>query len=425
VVAPICLAGVLLSHKERSCLGGKSVDEHVLDGLTDFWNAPQNKDKKKFAAIQMIAPHEETEKQLIEVDDVVASWFESQQVFTKEELSETLIVLWSDHGINFGKYASTHDGEIEKMFPFCFIIAPRKSTPQSVVDNLRSFEDRLVTPYDIFATVRSLMFLSKEKNSHSSSIPPFKHDPENPPLPRPQDSHIMASFQKKIVPHDLTSSKEIILSRNNKNNNNDNNKYSEFEDRSCEDANIPVEFCSCLAWEELDLSAQEKNSKKFFNYLVKEILIKEHKKLISEFQDRCEQVVFDSIVSVFGQIWPLDYKPKQKDTAKRVWMKPNRDFLKVTYKTKSSHNEKEEEKEGVFVAVVSISQGLFNTASAGIQPTTKFLNEVSPSEAKTHLAILDVVRLDRMDAMKRKCGIVQKVPEQLCICKKDAGEKTN
>lgn len=416
VVAPICLAGVLLSHKERTCLGGKTVDEHVLDGLTDFWKS--NKDERKFAAIQMITPHEETEKQLIEVDDLVGKWFEDETIFTKQELSESLIILWSDHGINFGKYASTHDGEIEKMFPFCHIIAPKKLLPKTVAENLRAFQDRLVTPYDIYATVRALMYLPE------NPPPKIEKDPNNPPLPRPQDSHIMASFQREIVPLDLTLMSDTFSSSNN--NNNDDHKTFDFsdQDRSCLDANIPVEFCSCLPW--LPFGSQTAKSPsadftphqaKFFDYLVGEVLIKEHRKLLKDFLDegRCEPVDFDSIVSIQVQIWPVDYKPPSKESAKKVWMQPNRDFVKVTYKTKSSENGEE----GVFVGVVSIAPGLFKSHShsaVAASTTEKFDREIAVSDKQIHASILEVVRLDRMDAMKRKCGIVQKVPEQLCIC---------
>lgn len=344
VVAPICLAGVLLSHKDATCLGGKTVDEQVLTGLKSFWK--QHADTRKFAANQLITPHEETEKLLIEVDVLLEGFFRELQA--DGTLADTAIIFWSDHGINFGKYASTHDGEIEKMFPFVNVILPRTFAPEMHA-NLRDAENKLVTPYDMYEVGRSLVY-------YPAAPPPFAHDRHNPALPRPADSHIMASFQKKLNPVDLT-------------------RHRLPHNRGCWDANIPMEFCTCIAWKASSAARFKPFAKRALDA---------HKRLLGNYSDVCEAVELDTVESIEAQEWPEEYRPKSKTTAKKIWMKPNRDMVRVRYTTKGRGR-------GVFTASFSVD--------------------------KKDPQAYDLAHIDRLDAMQKKCGIVSKVEEQLCVCR--------
>jgi hypothetical protein len=348
VVAPICLAGVLLSHKEATCVGGKFVDRHVLDGLESFWD--QHRGARKFAAVQLITPHEESEKLLIEVDHVLSAFF--RRFEERGDLEDTAIIFWSDHGINFGKYASTHDGEIEKMFPFVNVIVPHGVSP-AMHENLRAATEELTTPYDLYEVARSLLY-------YPDAPPAFGHDPKNPPLPKPENSHIMASFQKKLDPVDLTRVRLPSA-------------------RSCWDANIPMEFCTCIPW-------RTTTESKYAGFA--KLAVAAHQDLLRNYTGAdgiCHPVKFGHVVSSMVQVWPEEYKPKGKDTAKAIWMKPNRDMLRVNYETAAGQGH------GVFAVTFSID--------------------------KSDIAKFDVAHVDRLDAMTKKCGITQKVQEQLCLCR--------
>lgn len=70
--------------------------------------------------------------------------------------------------------------------------------------------------------------------------------------------------------------------------------------------------------------------------------------------------------------------------AKRVWMMPNRDMLRLRYTHK--------ETSATFEAIVSVDKE---------RPGSVF----------------DVAKIDRLDAMKKKCGVVDKTAEHLCECR--------
>ena len=400
VVAPLCLAGVLLSKKEWTCLAGKPVDRHVIDGLESFWT--QHANERKFAAVQFISPHEESEKQILDLDELVAAMF--RRWHANGELNRTAVIFWSDHGINFGKYASTHDGEIEKMFPFANVILPawfttasdqrRESAMQTA---LRANEYRLTTPYDLYETARSILYFP-------TTPPPFQHDPRNPPLPRPEDSHIMASFQKDpdLEPADLT---RVVVPAN----------------RSCWDANIPLEFCTCVPWTSVPnlprrVPASEERRHDGFTIgqglshgkyapVVYQALT-QHLRLLQPFKAVCRDVFLVDLVSLEEQLWPEHYQPKSKSTAKQIWMKPGRDLVKVTYRTSSTAPGLQADETptladaggGLFVAVLAVAKS-------------------SSSHSGGDGAAPELVRIDRLDAMTKRCGIVNKVEEQLCVCK--------
>ncbi|CUG86276.1 Hypothetical protein, putative [Bodo saltans] len=366
VVAPLCLAGVLLSHKDLECLGGRTVDEHVYQGLRSFWH--QHKDERKFAALQFITPHEETEKQILELDISTAAFFEGLDA--SGEWNRTALVFWSDHGINFGKYATTHDGEFEKLLPFVHVMLPRWLADDAKPhwgDTLRGNQDKLVSPYDLYEVSRALLYYPNTPPLFASS-----RDKRDPPLPRPSESHIMASFQKDVTPINL-------LDR------------TVPDNRDCLDANIPVEFCTCIVWRGIHQGGSDSMWWERGNKLLTSVVLPQHRKQIAAVDtasgvrhDLCEPLSEVLVTSIELQEWPLSYKPKEQQNSKRVWMMPNRDMLKVRYQHRTTKAE--------FEATISIDKE---------QPD----------------AVYDIATIDRLDAMKKKCGVVNKAAEHLCECR--------
>ena len=68
-------------------MGGMSVDEQVLSGLEDFW--VKHKDEKKFAAVQFISPHEEAQRQLVNLDVSIAKFLSKSLI----DWNDTMLVL--------------------------------------------------------------------------------------------------------------------------------------------------------------------------------------------------------------------------------------------------------------------------------------------------------------------------------------------
>eukprot|EP01064_Diplonema_japonicum_P038014 TRINITY_DN9083_c0_g1_i1.p1 TRINITY_DN9083_c0_g1~~TRINITY_DN9083_c0_g1_i1.p1 ORF type:complete len:696 (+),score=200.50 TRINITY_DN9083_c0_g1_i1:1364-3451(+) len=347
IVAPMCMAGVLLSHKEKPCLTSRPIDDYVFEGADQFWK--MYPDSPKYAAMQLITPHEETEKLLIELDNPMSSLLHKLE--KDGTLNNTAVVFFSDHGINFGRYASTHDGEIEKMFPFMHVVLPRWVDQSAIsFDALRANQDALVTPYDMHQLVRELLY-------YPDKAPPYSIDEEDPSLPKPEQSHIVASMKtlkeyEKVAQHVVPHS------------------------RDCVAANIPPEFCTCIAWEEV-------SDKEKFDVQVNAV-VKHHKEVL-EGLDQCEQVELDTVTGIELQVWPVEYHPKEHPKAKKIWMAPNRDMLRIHYTLKGTSAQ--------FEAIVSLVKDAYPT--------------------------FDIAIATRLDAMTKKCGVTEKKSEILCVCKED------
>eukprot|EP01065_Artemidia_motanka_P016577 TRINITY_DN20216_c0_g1_i1.p1 TRINITY_DN20216_c0_g1~~TRINITY_DN20216_c0_g1_i1.p1 ORF type:complete len:1017 (+),score=246.23 TRINITY_DN20216_c0_g1_i1:27-3077(+) len=346
VVVPTCLAGVLLSHKEKPCLAERPIDEYPVEGLRQFWDMYPK--QPKYAAVQLITPHEETEKLLIELDDPFDALFKTLD--ESGELNNTAVVFFADHGINFGRYASTPDGSIERMFPFAHVMLPRW-LPSELADvaALRHNQDAVVTPYDMHQLVREIIHWPQP-------APPLHRDPADPPLPLPTRSHIVASMPSLRPPASILRSKVSY-------------------DRTCTEANIPEEFCTCIAW------TVQRDHSKFSAHT--EAVASAHKAETASYS-QCEPVELSKVESMELQVWPTEYKPKEQALAKKIWMEPKHDMLRIRYWTESPGK-------GLFEAVISMRKGDYSQ--------------------------FDIASLNRLDAMKKKCGVVEKTAEHLCVCK--------
>jgi hypothetical protein len=170
----------------------------------------------------------------------------------------------------------------------------------------------------------------------------------------------MASFQKQVTPVDLMRAEAPVH-------------------RSCLEANIPVEFCTCLPWQRTTESAYTVFMGRAKN--IHQEILRNVSALMGN-PRLCEPVEVDEAsVVVEVQRWPTEYKPKEQPVAKRMWMMPNRDMVRVHYRTRGG---------AAFVASFSVD--------------------------KLRSDLFDLARIDRIDAMRRKCGVIEKTAEHLCVC---------
>ena len=179
----------------------------------------------------------------------------------------------------------------------------------------------------------------------------------------------MASFQKPLTPVNLLE--EIVP-----------------WDRDCAAANIPIEFCTCVPWRLIAAANDARWYTRGTFYL--DVVLKQHRVLIGNVSTAsgyrsglCTPLQAVHLESIELQEWPTSYKPREQPVSKRVWMMPNRDMLRIAYRHTQTN--------ALFQATISVSKE-------------------RPRD------IIDVAKLDRVDAMTRKCGVVDKVSEQLCEC---------
>ncbi|CAH1375342.1 unnamed protein product [Tenebrio molitor] len=120
-------------------------------------------------------------------------------------LDESIVFLLSDHGVRYGDIRKTRSGWLEERMPVNMISLPDKfqNKFQQEYDNLKGNADKLTSTYDMFMTLQHILTLSgvSYTSRRSSACP-----------------KCLSLFDK--VP----------------------------KDRSCKDAGIPDEWCTCIGY---------------------------------------------------------------------------------------------------------------------------------------------------------------------------------
>ncbi|GIY23129.1 hypothetical protein CDAR_469662 [Caerostris darwini] len=151
---------------KEHCLNSQLEPEIIYDYLKDFLKAMGNRPHIAFAMVSTIThdylnnagwEDEPTEHLL---DDLV----------NMGALNNSLLVLFSDHGLRFGKIRYTYIGKFEERMPFMYIHAPKwflQQHPQ-IAKNLEINQNRLMTLFDIHATMIHLLDLNKSPEERAA-----------------------------------------------------------------------------------------------------------------------------------------------------------------------------------------------------------------------------------------------------------------
>lgn len=75
-------------------------------------------------------------------------------------LENTVLFYYSDHGNRFGEMRSTYIGKAEERLPFLFLVFPEwfPSKYPQLYRNLRSNSERLTTPFDVYETLKDILY---------------------------------------------------------------------------------------------------------------------------------------------------------------------------------------------------------------------------------------------------------------------------
>ena len=138
------------------CLYGKEGYEYAFEDAELFWNS--YKDNKKFFRLHIYESHELTQELIKYADDKILHFFE--HFYEKGFFDDTLLIVISDHGNNFGSYYSLFDKisderGIEGLLPVFKVIIPNKKIiyDSGLYNNLYENQQTFITPYDIYNSI--------------------------------------------------------------------------------------------------------------------------------------------------------------------------------------------------------------------------------------------------------------------------------
>ena len=138
------------------CLYGKEGYEYAFEYAELFWNSYKN--NKKFFRLHIYESHELTQELIKYADDKILNFFEN--FYNKGYFNDTLLLLISDHGNNFGSYYSlfktiSEDKDIEGMLPVFKIIIPNKKIiyDSGLFNNLIENQQTFITPFDVYNSI--------------------------------------------------------------------------------------------------------------------------------------------------------------------------------------------------------------------------------------------------------------------------------
>jgi hypothetical protein len=265
------------------CFGNQTSFELFLSYIRQFWKS-YPADKKFFFGFFKQYTHDDYSRGSLldaSIVDLLGTLRKSG------ELERTVIIIMTDHGARFSAARRTVQGNIEERLPFMSFILPssfRQKYP-SAVNALRTNADRFTTPFDVYATLLSLLDMNKASSTNNANVP----------------QRSISLF--KVIP----------------------------AQRTCDHIRLAPHWCSCLQWQEVNMNdiKIKQAAKHIVNYI--------NELLSTVSGSLCHPLILDSIHS--AQM----YRPNKNFSAPmergvRVlahWNKANDVvFYQITFKTK-------------------------------------------------------------------------------------------
>ncbi|XP_062621920.1 uncharacterized protein LOC134283484 [Saccostrea cucullata] len=158
-------------------------------------------------------------------------------------LNNTLLIVFSDHGIRIGNYRNTYEGMMEERLPMMHLVFPKwfKEKYPLYSKNLKLNTKRLTTPFDIYETLRDVL-----------------------------------NFDDKIFQRKGYKNRGISL-------------FREIpKERTCKDAGIAPHWCTCVEHTVVNTSD---NTIIFLS----DFLVRSLNRKLSNVQDKCEVLALEEI----------------------------------------------------------------------------------------------------------------------------------
>ena len=187
--------------QDTRCLGDRPSSQLVFEYVQSFLDA--YKDQATFTFAHISDGHETTGTVIQSADAPLAAFLQS--VLNGDSAQDTAIILSGDHGMRYGGWRKSTKGFLEHKLPPLYMILPHKITKKfpEEMKALRANTGLINSKLDLHVTLKDLFGFPKDRRQPSS-----------------QSSKINAqTLLQPLPPH-----------------------------RTCADAGIPQEFCSCTPW---------------------------------------------------------------------------------------------------------------------------------------------------------------------------------
>uniref|UniRef100_A0A1I7VZ31 DUF229 domain-containing protein n=1 Tax=Loa loa TaxID=7209 RepID=A0A1I7VZ31_LOALO len=187
------------------CLGSVPMHKEWFRYTDEFMERYGYNTSKFLLAFHSVLSHDDVN--LVEVADE-DTMLNLKKLKESGALDNALVIVMADHGHRFAKFRATHQGQLEERLPFFSLSLPKKfresSRGRTAWKNLKANKARLVTPFDIHATLLDILHWPTELELNTMGDVKFRS----------------LSLFKPIPPS-----------------------------RTCEEAGIEMHWCTCLNWE--------------------------------------------------------------------------------------------------------------------------------------------------------------------------------
>ena len=137
------------------CIGGRAAHNISLEYLLSFFRA--YKSKPKFSLTTHADISHDDQNTIGYVDDDLKSILQTLE--NENFLSNTLLIIFGDHGARFSDLRKTIQGKLEERLPFMSITLPKWFIDKypDLHSNLVHNSKVLTTPFDVYATLRHIL----------------------------------------------------------------------------------------------------------------------------------------------------------------------------------------------------------------------------------------------------------------------------
>ena len=140
---------------DNYCIGGRAAHNISLEYLLSFFRA--YRDKPKFSLTMHADISHEDQNAIGYVDDDFKGILQTLE--RENFLSNTLLIIFGDHGARFSDFRKTIQGKLEERLPFMSITLPKWFIEKypDLHGNLVHNSKVLTTPFDVYATLRHIL----------------------------------------------------------------------------------------------------------------------------------------------------------------------------------------------------------------------------------------------------------------------------